>query len=176
MKKILRNLSVLAFVLVLNACGTTSTVTSKLDNKKTLNEAKTYALFINESNKSQNHKLNDLLIVDAIVQEMKEKGLVESENPDISIMINTQYIQEKRSNKQRVITLNTEKGGDKIASRRVLSVTPKTITYVDECFLDIEFVNSKNNESLWRGNGSKVIDRKSYNRQKQIDKLIDYIL
>jgi len=176
MKKLLKSLPVLVLILTSHYA---SAQISKQDNNEILTSSKTYAFYINESNQSNDNKLNNRLIVNAIEKEMQEKGLTKSENPDISIIISTQYIQEKKNYQNKQNSFGIEKANNERSSYAALNKRPNGIKYSSNCYLDIEFINTKNKTSIYKNSGSKNIGRSFSSikeKEIQISKLVNTVL
>ncbi|EAQ42450.1 DUF4136 domain-containing protein [Polaribacter sp. MED152] len=165
-------LVILSLIIILvSSCGSVKTA-SDFDSSVDFTKFKTFG-FAKESN---NLKINDIVkgrITKAISQNLENKGLIASLNPDILIDLNVQT-KEKKNYITNQIGISGSIGRRwRIGSNMSTSNTQQINQ--TEGTLTINLVDAAQKQLIWMGSATSIVNQKSTN-QENLTKTINEIL
>lgn len=148
----------LAFIAVLStSCNSVKTV-SDYDRSVNFNNYKTFA-FTQESKQLPTNDLIKNRVFNAIAQNLKSKGLTESDNPDMLIDLGLKT-KEKKDYQSTSYDLSGYYGRRWRIGTNIGTTNTREINYT-EGTLVINMVDAKKDQLLWMGSGTGVISDKA---------------
>ncbi|MEO1260923.1 MAG: DUF4136 domain-containing protein [Bacteroidota bacterium] len=158
---------VFALVLVLSAFNGTSQVSSDYLEGTTFKEYKTYNLASYEEGVLTGmDPINAQRIEKALHAEMREKGYVLSDDPDLLVSYFT-VVKEK----QDMYTFIRYYG-----RWRHIPVTEVTVYNYDEGTLVVDMIDTKTNQVMWHGTVSGTVVKNKKKLEKKIQKAVEAVL
>lgn len=172
-----KNLLFGVLLIVFSACTTTKVV-SDYNEKFDFNNVQTYKIVIDENTHNSNVMINDLnraRIESSINNQMNNRGLTESETPDVYVYYNM-GVEHKKNYSTSSSYYSPHYGrrgygggyGHGHSSTQEYTTTDGNLTISIHCPVS--------DELLWYGAGVKSIDGKSKKKDQELDKAIDKIM
>ncbi len=177
MKKILKPILLLAFLIVASSCSSIR-VAADYDKNANFNHYKSFAFFKTGIDKAEISDLDKRRILKAIEAELLAKGFVKSENPDLLISLFTK-------SQQRVDVYNNSWGmgawgwggwggfgpGWGWGWNQQPSVSTST-----QGTLYIDLIDANKKELIWQGMGTGFLSRNMEKKEERINEFVSEIM
>lgn len=166
--KTIKLLPVLAFF-ILASCSSVR-VNSDYDKKANFENYKTYAFLKSSVDKAEISDLDKKRILRSIDEAMVLKGFSKSESPDLLISIFTKE-------KERVDVYNNSGFGWGLGwGGPFWGMGYNSVSRTTEGVLFIDFVDAKNKELVWQGEGTGYLTKDTNKKDERIKMFVDKIL
>ncbi|PWT71890.1 MAG: DUF4136 domain-containing protein [Bacteroidetes bacterium] len=179
MKKLNYFLALTTVLFVISSCEPSLKVTSDYDKEVNFSQYKTFRMVQLDQQHQTISQLNQQRIINAVINEMKKKGFIETaDNPDLHVNAII-ILQDKKS-----VTANTNYygyggyyrpygwGGAGMSS----SHTTYDVQNYKDGSLIIDVVDARTQKLLWEGIGNKEIDKPASDPDKAIAEAVASIM
>lgn len=169
MKKLLKLLSLITFVITITSCASIDVATD-YDKEANFDKYNTYAFFKPGIDQAEISDLDKKRILRAIDYELSQKGLVKSENPNLLVSIFTKT-------KEEVNIYQNNFGYGWGWNPYFWGPGANTYSYTSiKGTLFIDLIDAERNELVWQGLGTGVLTQKMKKKEEKIKKIVNEIL